>query len=132
MIIALIIVGYVIGIFIFASAFNAFFEPNYPPSGKLYRFRYKVKSKITGKNHNIWQAHENHNIWQAHEWDYYKECDYPYLRAIFWPITLLIWLFSNGTSAVLEKYVERKRKQFQDERELKRKTQDYLNGKGEL
>ena len=44
MIIFLIILGYVVGIFVFAAAFNVFFEPAYPPSGKRDRFRHKVKS----------------------------------------------------------------------------------------
>lgn len=115
MIIFLIILGYVVGIFVFANAFNAFFEPAYPPAGKRDGYRYKVRSRITGRMCDIWQACDFDG----------NECDYPYLRAIFWPITLLIWLFGNGTSAIFENYIEKKHKEFQEKEKLRRQTEKF-------
>lgn len=117
MMIFLIILGYVVGIFVFAAAFNAFFEPAYPPKGPAYGKKYKVKSRVTGKIHDIWEPRDIING---------DECDYPYLRAIFWPITLLIWLLDNGTSAILESHVEKKRKEFQEKERVRQQTEKYI------
>lgn len=121
------IVLYLIIVQTVCTVFNAIFEPAIPQNGRQYGYKYRVRSKVTKRVYPIWEPYNSIDEKRSAE---------PTLRAMLWPVFVPYWFYviyvQEKLRESLENKVEQKRKQFQDEQELKRKTQDYLNGKGEL
>lgn len=109
------------------TVFNAILEPAIPQNGRQYGYKYRVRSKVTKRVYPICEPYD---------WLNGGKCREPTLRAMLWPVFVPYWFYviyvQEKLRESLESKVEQKRKSFQEEQELKRKTQDYLNGKGEL